>query len=112
MYVYGSKKINLPEPELYVIFTGNRKFEKDTISLKEDFWKDPDAKIDLSAKAIYAENKDDIIGQYIIFSHVLDAQIKNMEEIKRLLRRPFEFARVKESSKSILKAGKRRSSIS
>ena len=76
LYVYRSKKIDIPEPEFYVIFTGNRKFKKDTISLKEDFWKNPDAKVDVTAKVIYAESKEDIIGQYIIFSHVLDDQIR------------------------------------
>ena len=40
LYVYGSRKIEIPELEFYVIFTGNRKFKKDTISLKEDYcWK-------------------------------------------------------------------------
>lgn len=76
LYVYGSKKIEIPEPEFYVIFTGNRIFKKDTISLKEDFWKNPNAKADVTAKVIYAENKEDIIGQYIIFSHALDDQIR------------------------------------
>ncbi len=32
--------------------------------------------IDLKAKIIYAENKKDIIGQYIIFCHVFDEQRK------------------------------------
>ena len=76
LYVYGSKKIEIPEPEFYVIFTGNRKFTKDTISLKDDFWNNQNAKVDVEAKVIYAENKEDIIGQYIIFSHVLDDQIR------------------------------------
>ena len=76
LYVYGSKKIEIPEPEFYVIFTGNRKFTKNTISMKEDFWNNPNANVDVVAKVIYAENKEDIIGQYIIFSHVLDDQIR------------------------------------
>ena len=76
LYVYGSKKIEIPEPEFYVIFTGNRKFTKNTISMKEDFWNNPNANVDVVAKVIYAENKEDIIGQYIIFSHVLDNQIQ------------------------------------
>jgi len=80
--VYGSKKLEIPEPEFYVIFTGNRKFEKDYISTREDFWNNPDAQIDLRAKVIYAENKNDIIGQYIIFSHVLDARIKKLGRTK------------------------------
>ena len=76
LYVYGSKRIEIPEPEFYVIFTGNRKFTKNTISLKDDFWNNPNAKVDVEAKVIYAENKEDIIGQYIIFSHALDDQIR------------------------------------
>ena len=74
--IYSSKRVEIPEPEFYVIYTGNRNFVKDTISLREDFWNNPNAKIDLTAKIIYSENEDDIIGQYIIFCHVLDEQIK------------------------------------
>ena len=85
LYVYGSKKLEMPEPEFYVIFTGHRKFEKDTISLKEDFWNNPEAKVDLTAKVIYAENKADIIGQYIIFSHVLDRQIQKFGRTKTVV---------------------------
>jgi|GEM_PF-3644236 len=74
--VYGSKKMNIPEPEFYVIYTGRQKIDKDIISLRQDFWNDPDAKLDILARVIHSENKNDIIGQYIIFTHVLDEQIK------------------------------------
>ena len=74
--VYGSKKINIPEPEFYVIYTGSRKIDKDIISLRQDFWHNSNAKLDITARVIYSENKSDIIGQYIIFAHVLEEQIK------------------------------------
>ncbi len=74
--VYGSKKINIPEPEFYVIYTGSRKIDKDIISLRQDFWQNPNAKLDILVRVIHSENKNDIIGQYIIFTHVLDSQIK------------------------------------
>jgi len=74
--VYGYKKIELPEPEFYVVFTGKRRFKKDTISLKDDFWNNPNANVDINAKIIYTESKNDIIGQYISFCHVLDDQIR------------------------------------
>ena len=74
--VYGSMKMDIPEPEFYVIYTGRRKIEKDIISLRQDFWCNPDAKLDLLVRVIHTENKDDITGQYIIFTHVLDEQIK------------------------------------
>ena len=74
--VYGSMKINIPEPEFYVIYTGSRKIDKDIISLRQDFWQNPNAKLDILVRVIHSENKNDIIGQYIIFAHVLDRQIK------------------------------------
>lgn len=33
--VYGSKDIYLPEPEIYVIYTGEKKLEKDSFSLSK-----------------------------------------------------------------------------
>ena len=74
--VYTSFKLTIPEPEFYVIYTGGRKIDKDIISLREDLWHNPDAKIDLLVKVIHLESNDDVIGQYIIFTHVLDEQIK------------------------------------
>lgn len=74
--VYGTKKLAMPEPEFYVIYTGGRKIKKEIISLSEDFWNNPNAKLDLRVKVICSESKSDVIGQYIIFSHVLDGQIK------------------------------------
>ena len=74
--VYTSKKLFIPEPEFYVIYTGSRKIEKEIISLREDFWHNPKVPLDLLVKVIHSENKEDIIGQYIIFTHVLDGQIK------------------------------------
>ncbi len=36
--VYGSKKMDLPEPELYVIYTGDRKSRSEWISFSEEFF--------------------------------------------------------------------------
>ncbi|MBQ6971385.1 MAG: hypothetical protein IJP86_03405 [Synergistaceae bacterium] len=74
--VYSSKKLAIPEPEFYVIYTGSRKAVKDIISLREDFWDNVNLPLDLRVKVIRSEDKGDIIGQYIIFAHVLDSQIK------------------------------------
>lgn len=76
MNVYTSKKLEIPEPEFYVIYTGERKIMREIISLREDFWHNPNAKLDLLVKVIHAESKDDVIGQYIIFAQVLDGQIR------------------------------------
>jgi len=74
--LYGSKKVNMPTPELYVIFTGERKNIPDTISLSKEFFDGAKTAIDAEAKVLYQETEKDIIGQYIIFSKVYNEQRK------------------------------------
>ncbi len=74
--LYGSKKVTLPKPELYVIFTGDKKNIPDTISLKQDFFNGANVAIDAEIKVLYQENENNIIGQYIIFSKVYNQQRK------------------------------------
>ena len=72
--LYGSKKVNMPIPELYVIFTGERKNIPNTISLSKEFFDGAKISIDAEVKVLYQENEKDIIGQYIIFSKVYNEQ--------------------------------------
>lgn len=74
--LYGSKKVNIPKPELYMIYTGDRKKIPDTISLSKEFFAGVKLSIDVEVKVLYQENEDDIIGQYIIFSKVYNEQRK------------------------------------
>ena len=74
--VYGTEKIVLPKPELYVIYTGDRKDRKESLSLKEDIFGGEDIGIDLKVKVLYDGQEGDIIYQYIEFCKVLTEQIK------------------------------------
>jgi hypothetical protein len=66
----------MPKPELYVIYTGDRKGKPDVISLSEEFFGGADVDVEIKAKVIYESNTDDIINQYIIFCKVFDDQRK------------------------------------
>ncbi len=72
--LYGSRKVKMPEPEIYVIFTGNRGRKPDIISLSKEFFNGADIDIEVKAKIIYERDTGDIINQYIIFCKVLDEQ--------------------------------------
>ena len=74
--LYGSKKVNMPKPELYMIYTGDKKKIPNTISLSEEFFHGEKISIDAEVKVLYQENENDIIGQYIIFSKVYNEQRK------------------------------------
>ncbi|EOS77406.1 hypothetical protein C817_03814 [Dorea sp. 5-2] len=73
---YKSKKVKIPKPELYVIFTGNKGRKPDRISLSKEFFEGADIDIEVKAKVIYESNEDDIINQYIIFCKVFNEQTK------------------------------------
>ncbi|MCI8528800.1 MAG: hypothetical protein HFH82_06565 [Lachnospiraceae bacterium] len=74
--LYGSKKVKMPKPELYVIFTGERKTIPNIMSLSKDFFHGTRISIDAEIKVLYQENERDIIGQYIIFCKVYQEQRK------------------------------------
>jgi hypothetical protein len=73
--IYGSKKVRLPIPELYVIYHGERGNKPDEISLSKDIFGEESADnifVDVKAKIIYDSTPGDIINQFITFARVFD----------------------------------------
>lgn len=74
--LYKSKKAELPRPELYVIYTGDRKTRPEEITLSEEFFGGEKVAIEVTVKMIYDGEKGDIINQYVTFTKILDEQVK------------------------------------
>ena len=74
--LYKSKKVKMPKPELYVIYTGNKGRKPDTIYLSQEFFGGADIDIEIKAKVIYESDQDNIINEYIVFCKVFDEHIK------------------------------------
>lgn len=55
--LYKSKKVTLPKPELYVIYTGNRKKKPEEIKLSEEFFQGEQAAVEVTVKMIYDGKK-------------------------------------------------------
>ena len=73
---YRSKKIKLPRPELYVIYTGDRKERTEYISLADEFFEGQKTFLDAKIKVLYGSGQGDIISQYVTFTKVYDEQRK------------------------------------
>ena len=73
---YKSKKVEMPKPEIYVIFTGERVHKPETISLSKEFFAGEEIDLEIKAKVIYESDSDDIINQYIIFCKVFNEQTR------------------------------------
>ncbi len=77
--LYGSKKLAIPRPEVYVIYTGKKKLEKDVYSLSEEFFSNPQGKesdLDLKIHVLTEGQEGDIVYQYITFTKVFDEQTR------------------------------------
>lgn len=74
--VYKSKKIKLPRPEMYMVYTGSRKERPEYISLAEEFFDGQSVFLETQVKVLYGSNEGDIISQYVTFTKVYDEQRK------------------------------------
>lgn len=77
--IFGSKKVVLPVPEFYVVYTGKQRKgiqNRDKISLSKEFWDGEDAGIEIKAHILYNGEKNDILYQYVTFCHVADDMIR------------------------------------
>ncbi len=101
--LYGSKRAVLPEPELYVIFTGDRKNIPDTISLSEEFFGGRRIAVDAEVKVLYQESED-IIGQYIIFCKVYNEQRKLYGNTKQAVTETIRICKDRHVLKSYLES--------
>ena len=73
--LYKSKKVQMPVPEIYVIYTGSKKTRPEEISLSQEFFNEKESCIEVRVKMLYDGKEGDIINQYVLFTKVCDEQI-------------------------------------
>ncbi|MCD8375944.1 MAG: hypothetical protein LUD69_03290 [Oscillospiraceae bacterium] len=74
--LYNSKAVKVPQAELYVIYTGTSKVEKTELYLSEEFFGGKPSALEVKVKVIVEKDSRDIINQYILFSKIIDGQMK------------------------------------
>lgn len=73
---YGTKKLALPRPELYVIYTGSQRERPRSLRLSDQFFDGDSEFLEVKAEILYGEGKGDIISQYVAFTRVYNEQVK------------------------------------
>ena len=88
--MYVSKKVNLPTPKMYVIYTGKYTDIPRYLSLKDDFFNDKNCLIDLKVEVLSEKNSTGINAEYILFCKILDDMIGryglNIRAVKETIR--------------------------
>ena len=74
--IYGSRKLKLPKPEVYVIYTGSRKTRPEYLSLSKEFFDGDASVLDVKVRIIYDGQDGDIINQYVNFTKIYNDQVR------------------------------------
>ncbi len=83
--IYSSRKLEIPKPELYVIYTGDKKVEEKEISLSEEYFGGDKTALDVRVKVITESREGDIINQYVMFTHILNDRVKEYGRTKKAI---------------------------
>ena len=105
--IYGSKKVTLPKPEIYVIYTGSRKKRPESISFAEEFFSGQECCLDVKINMIYDGKKGDIINQYVTFTKIFDEQVKKYGLVEEAVRETIRICRDRNILKKYLEGRER-----
>lgn len=100
--IYGSKKLELPKPEIYVIYTGKRRTKPESISFAHEFFHGQKCCLDIEVKMIYDGKKGDVISQYVEFTRIFDEQVKMYGLVEKAVRETICICRDRNVLKSYL----------
>lgn len=70
--IHSSVKVDVPDVEAFVIYTGRKKIENDVLSLNQEFFGGNPDKPEFKARIIHGEYKGGIIEEYMGFCRVWD----------------------------------------
>ena len=70
--LHSSVKVDVPDVEAFVIYTGKRKVEKDVLSLNQEFFGGDPNKPEFKARIIHGAYKGGIIEEYMGFCRIWD----------------------------------------
>ena len=88
--IYGEKKVELPKPELYVLYTGNKVIKEREVSLNKEFYNDS-SPVDIKIKVITIKNSSKILKEYIRFTKVLDKNNKEYGYTKKSINETIKY---------------------
>ena len=74
--VYSGKKLSIPKPVFYVVYTGSETHTEEYISLAEEFFDGDTSVLEVKVKLIHMSDNDNILDQYIKFTKISDEQVR------------------------------------
>ena len=88
--IYGTKKVDLPKPELYVLYTGSKTIKDKSISFKKEFFNSK-CPIDVKVNVITLNNSSKVVKEYIRFAKILDTNTKKYGYTKKSINETIDY---------------------
>ena len=101
--MYSSRRMSLPAPEFYVVYTGDRQGIPEWISLSDEFLGGNKEYLELRARVIRLNGSGDIIDQYITFTRIYDEQINKHGRTEKAIRETIRICTKKDILRKYLK---------
>ena len=102
--IYNSKKLKMPKPEIYVIYSGDRKTRPEEISFSEEFFDGEEVCLNVKVKMIYDGKEGDIINQYVAFTKVCNEQVKVYGRTRKAIQEVIRICKDKDVLKEYLES--------
>lgn len=95
--VYRRRKIRIPKPEFYVIYTGTGKNEVEKIyTLAEEYFGGDDSFINIKVRILQAADNNSIVTQYIRFTQILAEQERIHKRVPEAIRQTIKVCKDKD----------------
>ncbi len=105
--LYKSKEVKLPKVKLYTVYTGNTVMEDHYIDITELMYDDDvESDLNLKVKVICKPDKDNVLGQYMLFCKTLSEQKKIYGNTKKAVELTIEICKQKDVLKEYLEKRK------
>ena len=101
--LYASRKVVLPKPELYVIYTGERSCHPSELKLSDEFFGGQHSALEISVKVLYGDDSRNIIGQYVRFCKVYNRMVKDFGTTEEAILETIRICRSEDVLKAYLK---------
>lgn len=86
IYLYGNKKVEIPEPSFYLLYTGEKEMREEDLALSSLYIGKKEKLLELKVKLITLEKvKKSILWEYIKFCKVFDEKKKGAKTEEELL---------------------------
>ncbi|MCD7806889.1 MAG: hypothetical protein LUH19_06055 [Lachnospiraceae bacterium] len=91
--LFTTKAVHMPEPEIYVVYSGNEKIEREWITLSGEFFGGKQTALEVRVKVLTGGCGNDIVSQYISFTKVVNGQFCTLGRTRKAIAEAIQICR-------------------